>query len=328
MMAKFQFKKAQEDRNNMYQLKYLIVLVIGLMSLSPSLFAYSKSNHELITSEAAQVLGKCGYENIFSGTDLDTLIDYNKGQDKLLKKAMLWHFPMPAPGSDNAAPSKERAIGYGKIVEDTTFNNWVRYLENQATQQESFKKRIPAIGAILHYLQDIIVPAHAVPIFHPTGIATKDKFDDWDTFNYQQEFQGKKLQLFCNQLKTSEIANVDELLITTRRNTIQKLKSNFLNGQSWELIWPTKIVNHGFGHYGCSKKDVFGKKQFKCNGDQYSTTEDIYTEFASERITDAIKSSAILIKHFIKVKPGIKHKCDEGQWLPNRTLLKCLKDSK
>ena len=303
--------------------------------ISPSLQAHSKPNHKLITQESIRVLNKCNITHNISQTQLDKLIQVNLAQDKLLNKAVLWHFPMPMAGSENPPPDKKRAVVYGKVVVDTTFDRWFAYLESQALTAKTFTARIPAIGAMLHYVQDLASPAHAIPIFHPSKIANPDNFDSWDAFKVKGGELDINYQKICAELAHSKIEKASQLLSEVRRKTLASLERKHSNGCDesktvcdWTLIWPTEVFDHGFGHYGCNRQDMFGNdSRFKCRDNEYEISNDTYTAFATSRLSDAISASARLIIHFMAVKQGNKPPCTGNHWEPEAQHLECLKSN-
>jgi len=310
----------------------LVSWISGLcfFAISTNTLAYSKNNHQFITEKAAKLLTQCGYTNILSDTDIDTLVEFNRHQDKLFKKSILWHFPMPEEDSENPAPSKERASGYGKIVLEPTFNRWYDYLEDQANKQNSFEARLPAIGAMLHYLQDLAVPAHAIPIFHPSKIMNKDGFDEWNTFASNRLFSSDEVQSFCRSLHAEKLPKTTTLLSEIRRDTLESINNKLDTSkgtETWAIFWSTDITDNGFAHYNCDREDKFGQTKFKCNGKKLSITKDAYIQFATQRVKQAIRSSARLIRHFYSLPSGIRHQCQSDQWLPTKSVLKCLQSN-
>ncbi|WDE08511.1 hypothetical protein SG34_031815 [Thalassomonas viridans] len=314
---------------------YLCTLcILATLLFSPALQAHSKPNHKLITQESIKALSKCKIKNNISQAQLDELVKVNLAQDKLLNKAVLWHFPMPMAGSGNPVPDKKRAIGYGKIVVDTTFDRWVAYLEDQAIKEKTFTARIPAIGAMLHYVQDLASPAHAVPIFHPSKIANPDHFDSWDSFKRKGSALDIDYQKICAELAAAKLKQVQDLLTEVRVRTLTSLKEKHSQHCQpskatcdWTLFWPTEIIDHGFGHYGCDGEDKFGSEnKFECNGTTYDIPKTTYTAFATARLTDAISASARLIVHFMKMEPGNRHPCMGNNWEPEKAQLECLKN--
>lgn len=259
---------------------YLVSIPLTMVILSScNLFAFSVENHNIITKLSVDLINDCGIENDIKESDLDTLVEYNLYQDKLLKKAILWHFPMPEEGSDNPIPNKKHASGYGKLVVDTTFNRWTDYLEDQANKEQTFEDRLPAIGALLHFTQDLAVPAHAVPIFHPSKIANPDKLDDWDVKQLDLKKLKKNDNLTCTDLKKYNIQSVSSLNKIVRRNTLNNITNTKLDSCpnksstcNWNVFWKTEVIDTGFAYYGCNKEDMFGNNKFTCNNVEYQVS--------------------------------------------------------
>ena len=306
-------------------------LLIIAFVFSGNVFSFSVNNHKIITKLSVDLINDCGIKNSITESDVDTLIEYNVYQDKLLKKAILWHFPMPEQGSGNPAPDKKHAWGYGKIVEETTFNIWTDYLEDQANKENDFEGRLPAIGALLHFTQDLAVPSHAIPIFHPSKVANPDKLDNWDVNKLGMIRLKEKGASSCKKLEESSISNVASLNQDVRKDTLSSINNNrktcLIEGATcdWTVLWQTKVVDTGFAYYGCNKEDVFGDNKFVCNGNEYRISTDEYNDFAATRFDGAIVASAKLILHFMHLKAGNRSECADSQWVPRRKHLECLK---
>lgn len=311
---------------------YLVVFSIAA-AFSGNIYSFSVDNHKAITKLSVDLINDCGIKNSISESDVDTLVEYNVYQDKLLKKSILWHFPMPEDGSGNPVPDKKHASGYGKIVEETTFNRWVDYLEDQASKEKDFEGRLPAIGAMLHFTQDLAVPSHAIPIFHPSKIANPDKLDNWDIDKLNRIKLKARGVSSCKGLKKIGVDNVASLNADVREKTLlslnEKLKTCPGNGGvcNWTALWGTNVIETGFAYYGCGKEDMFGTNKFSCNGFDYRISTDENNQFVAARFDAAIVASAKLILHFMHLEPGNRSACADSQWVPRRKHLKCLKNT-
>ncbi|WP_237442737.1 hypothetical protein [Sinobacterium norvegicum] len=153
--------------------------------MSTQCLPYSVPNHELITRSAAALIEQC------QGSPLDeklvqTYVDYNLAQDKLLKKRLMWHFDR-ATGNNTSPKLRHRDDIYKSMAVLPDFSLWYSYLSQQIALQNTGIDRAPAIGAMLHFVQDMAVPAHVVPIFHPSRLMNRDNFDEWYSFNLDSQ---------------------------------------------------------------------------------------------------------------------------------------------
>lgn len=303
-------------------MRILTTLLLVLFSFQAA--AYSKSNHQRITESAAQLIQRCELPLQLSEQQIEILVGLNLGQDGVFKKMRLWHFPAPLKDSNNPAPQKQRAWLYGKLVTETTFDRWAKYLDDQIKQQASFEQRLPGVGALLHYVQDLAVPAHAVPIFHPTRIANADRLDSWKKLQPHGETLLPATETICATISSGNVDDVIEFLSAARRTTLKNLQQplgDYCQGPScrWSRYWSQEVSDNGFADYGCSGKDVFGKKRFTCDGEKYSVQPEAYKVFAADRFQDAVIASAQLILYYSRLQNGTQDIAP--LWLPNKKLL-------
>jgi len=298
-----------------------ITITLLLILFSFQALSYSKTNHKHITKAAVDLVQRCELSPQLSEKNIDTLVDLNLGQDGIFKKMRLWHFPEPLAGSGNPAPQKQRAWLYGKLVTETTFDRWAKYLDDQIKKQQRFEQRLPGIGALLHYVQDLAVPAHAVPIFHPTRIANADRLDSWKKLQPQGQTLLPATEKICETISTGSVANVIAFLSEARRLTLKSLQKPLgpdCQGPScrWSRYWSQAVAVNGFADYGCGGKDVFGKKTFKCEGEKYTVNPDVYKTFAAERFQDAVIASAQMLIYYYGYKSEGEGRVKSPQWLP------------
>lgn len=301
-----------------------ILTTLILLVLSLQAHAYSKPNHKRITEAAVDLIQRCELPIQLNDKQVSTLVALNIGQDGIFRKMRLWHFPAPLPESNSPAPQKKRAWLYGKLVTETTFDRWVKYLDEHIRTQAELEQRLSGIGALLHYVQDLAVPAHAVPIFHPSRIANGDKLDDWKKMQPDGPALLPATQTVCETISTGSVAEVSEFLNATRRATLISMQRSLgpdCQGSNcrWSRYWSEAVLENGFADYGCDGKDVFGKATFNCEGDKYTVKREVYSTFAADRFQDAVIASAQVLAYYLNRPAG-----DEmiaPQWLPNKKLL-------
>jgi hypothetical protein len=183
---------------------------------------------------------------------------------------------------------------------------------------------VAATGSLLHYIQDVAVPAHAIPVFHPTSIvfAETDGFDDWDEFN-SIDLSLKD----CSKIK--EVGDISNIVHEVRIKTLDTLKGKGGIQPSWARHWNLNINSKGFGSYNCSS-DAFGKEHgLDCleNAPYISTAK--FKEVATSQAELAILASAKLIYYTITSCQGCPPKgCNffkaRRMFLPSTTLLEKL----
>ena len=314
--------------------------------------AYSLSNHELITRNATALIKMCQLDEKNAVASLEnTYVRFNLKQDDLNKKPLMWHFPLPID-DQQAAPNENYKGGlYKLLVEEASFNNWFNYLMVQAAAEGSFENRAPAVGAMMHFIQDVAVPAHAVPIFHPSKWLKRDQFDEWDKFEYvtgQQDIEKEyRLLKFSKNVCALLSTNNPPLKILSQvhKNTLQSLDAKIKpkdyclftreylffsdcipanTSLSWRLFWPDQVNELGFAEYGCDKEDRFGDDVVSCSGTNYKIKPELFKQFAMERLKQAVVASANLILYYQHLPQGKRGACQQQQWVVSKSLLECI----
>jgi len=309
--------------------------IIALSMSSSLVNAYSKDNHEFITRQAVDLLEACKIRDIKEDY-VESMVRYNIGQDELTRKLLIWHFPAAAKGEEYRSPLATFSL-VSSFALDTNFEIWTTYLAKELNRSHATWTTYPALGALLHYVQDVSVPAHAIPIFHPSSYfpPQTDGFDNWSRFSGFSE-----LSEACDNIKGFK--SVEKLLKDARSNTltnIQKPKAfkYLIDGVStdgsWIMLWPVKFpdrwINDGFSRYGCSG-DSFGDAEIDCNDQIIQVPLSSYVSIASTQVKDAIYNSAKLIYSFTsKIHAPDCHgnQCADAEdgdkrWLPNTKKLK------
>ncbi len=312
-----------------------LLLVMAMMLVNIKGHAYSLQNHEAITRDASELINQCVEKHLIKtlnpSSQLNVLIQYNLQQDQLWRKARLWHFPK----SDSHPLEKSITSWIGNsLVLSTSFNIWSDYLGKQASSSVLHHEVYPAMGALLHYVQDVAVPTHAVPIFHPVRyIPPKaDGFDRWDVFNATPWLEdNNRLNTVCAQLASNKENAVEIINSTLEKTRKSILKGSFVDGdqnQIWSKLYPVNgPKQHGFGQYGCDSEGQFGALLVTCQHQLFNVTKQQYIDFASEQRNLAVQASAQLIYLLQRpLLPCIGKDCigvlGDDRWLPNAAILR------
>lgn len=298
-----------------------VFCLITLFFFAVDTYAYSKKNHENITREAATLAYSCSTSEE-SPELVKALVDFNVDQDQLLRKTDLWHFPPPLDGQ--TPPSKStRWFVASLLVQNTDYSVWVRYLVDSIV--ENPQSAVAPAGALLHYLQDVVVPAHAIPVFHPVSLLPPktDGFDDWD------EFEGISFEPnICDEI--AKPFNLSRLVSNERKKTLDLLKgANSESAPKWAEHWDTSIGDKGFGEYRCSSEAFGVEGGLDCLKDGTRFSQKDFERIATQRMKEAVISSAKLILHVIKQAPDCSNdRCSsysiKRKYLPSTVLLKKL----
>ncbi len=285
--------------------------------------AFSVENHvELTTAAVAQVVacvsGYPGRWDHLRGVELpgraELLSTCNTKQDDLRRKVMMWHFPQrgqPIPGSPWQAPFTAGATSFDQYFHDvaTTLRTDVQAVEIY-----------PAVGTLLHYLQDAAVPAHAVPIFHPSARWGGDNFDGYPV----APFQPANDLATCERLLDggAQLASLQTLLDSTIDGTLEAIQRPIATSEvaftgrasalskvprDWTLFWDLRREADGFANYGCVG-DRFGKGGLRCRQPGRNPKVEIspkaYSDFAADRHRAAVHASVQAIAFSLRSKPG------------------------
>ena len=314
-------------------------LIVGLLLIfSLQAQAYSLKNHEQITRDASALINQCRQHKLLTTlspkAQLPVLIAYNLDQDQLLRKARLWHFPF-----DKHQPPLKSATGWvgNTLVISTSFNLWTDYLFTQAQLARLHREVYPAMGALLHYIQDVSVPAHAVPIFHPVRYfpPKADGFDSWQQFNAYPWLQDEaRLLKVCGKIAAQD-GNAQSILVSTQQQTRDNIQNGVgldLNAQPnvWRKLYPLDTAKpDGFAQYGCDSGGDYGDAMLNCDDQQIKVSAQEYINFASAQRNLATVASARLI---YGLQQGLGEcggadcfaKDGDDRWLPNACLLRQL----
>jgi hypothetical protein len=256
----------------------------------------------------------------------------------------LWHFPYTPSAQQGCDPCQARCyakkfcpywINFCKHAVFRSFEPWLGYLFSELTRKQPAAAHYPALGALLHYVQDLAVPAHAVPIFHPEWLFGHDDFDN-HAFHVDHQSLLKHRPGVCSELAQPQ--SLAKLLQTTREQTLASLQQPVPMQSAeqpaslkWSAFWraqPRRAGAPEFGSYGC--EGDFGDEKVRCDGHRYIVEGASYDAFADARAEAAILASAasILITE-ASLAPCSGATCTPTQgderWLPSKDGLEALR---
>ncbi|TNC80239.1 MAG: hypothetical protein C9356_15030 [Oleiphilus sp.] len=281
---------------------WLCIAIFGSATTS----AYSISNHERLTRSAVDLLEYCAVP-IHQALE-DHLVKMNVKQDDLHRKPILWHFPPPIRNDrlDESARAKSWSRPFASwLVLRTDFGLWTDYLHSTIENATDDPDILSAAGALLHFVQDMVVPAHAIPVFHPAGFTLKsDGFDDWSIFH---DFQFSSAD--CNAVKATR--SIATILEDNRLTTLERI--GMLEGEvpKWGKHWTFAHTDKGFGEYHCGS-DAFGTDGgLNCDDALPHLTREDFIEAATPQARLAVVSSAKVIFYALKQAKCAPDKCND-----------------
>jgi len=149
-------------------------------------------------------------------------------------------------------------------------------------------------GYLIHHIQDMIVPAHVVPIMHRNS----DKFENYEVEDYTTS--SGSLCDFIGDTNTPAILH-HYVALKTIKGTNKSLNVRINNAPrviSWRAFWQESPDNT-FGRYGFLGNN-FAKTQINLNGDIYEISPDVYYGFKKHQIRLGVEGTKRVFNWLIK----------------------------
>ncbi|MGI9282370.1 MAG: hypothetical protein ACR2PX_22455 [Endozoicomonas sp.] len=312
------------------KLKTLIFIPLVIIHVSPNLYGYEPYQHQLISNSSINLYNKCQktLESVgtISSDESEQIINANSGEDTSISKAPYrifnWHF---------YNSSKESGQEYFPINRSMT--GLLHSIEN--TLKASYEFDPVATGSGLHFIEDVTVPAHVMPVFHGPlaplimgGAVGRydfglihDEIDKWEidveelesftdtlseSINNCERLFRAEINIISVSGKTTEIEydiNESPLLYfvdhTSKQTEISYKKLIPGCDISWEWFW-----NFDYGHdYFNGYRSEWDESMPVSFGDERQISDDCtmtnnnYNSFVFQRHLQAIVSGAAFIAH-------------------------------
>jgi len=299
--------------------------VATVLAAPASARAFDREVHDAITRAALAQIQVC--VELFPqrwpalkevATSSEPLVGCDRKQDDLFKKVALWHFYSPDLDIEGSFWQVKWLNG------ESSMEGFYRRLTERLLVAPDRAAIDATVGALLHYVQDAAVPAHVVPVFHPTlagqQLHVGDKVDGFP-------FTSPKpvtTEAECARLLDAPppAAALPVILRDTAAATLAALEQPIppaaleVNGESpkkavprtWELFWSKRAPHADFGQYGCGA-DVFGSPSFVCaqslfHAARVKVQPSAYQDFATARHRAAIEASVRVIASASSVTPA------------------------
>jgi hypothetical protein len=291
--------------------RWLAPLMLGLALIAAPAWGFSVPTHGVLTGKALDHLQACG-DRLGEPTLRERiaqlraaqplLIQCNQDQDRLIRKAAVWHF-LPSPGKPSLDPDQQQVP---VCPLEPSLRPWFAALaavSDQAVGASAPQEAYALLGAMLHYLQDMAVPTHVLPIFHPVRWIESDAFDD-----YLPASDGAgapdcaRLALARNgdqSLPEQLTALLEETAATTRAAIAEGAPISGAPPSGWNRFWLPEVAADGFSRYGCVG-NRFGAGQLHCEGQALSVEPGVYQRLALKLQTEAITASARAMLIFLR----------------------------
>jgi hypothetical protein len=288
-------------------------IVCASLSLSNA-YAYSIDSHEILTKVAVQNFNAC----ISSEVELSAFKTITPEQEKIITKGNVfedsksvfkrifhWHFWKPEVMNKSGDVKGNGGIGIKKDFRKR-FHKIRRELK-QADKSDSqyLEVAYKKLGNLIHYIQDVSIPAHVVPIFHPTlPKMKKDKFDSYK-INENIKIDCRDLVAALPNIKNTGFNRIlDYSAVRTLKNIKRLIPVSGNTKTTWEAYWKSpKIKKSGkkknFGKYGEFKNKFGQEKIFECAAGSCTILKYHFDNFAfrqHQMTIDATVRSIMLIQ--------------------------------
>jgi hypothetical protein len=236
---------------------------------------------------------------------------FDEDKTQLLQRVTNWHyaktgreswsliFPWPLWGF-------KRLDEYLKMNLDQVFKIRVSELLRTADLRNCDKGQVfEKAGRILHFLQDMRVPAHVIPIHHGSLLGD-DGFDGY-IFDYEDgnfpfaASDCREIAQAAKSLLQNPKSEFNKRLKAARTHTERQLDTPFIGKCSAaETFWcdPARESCAGPPGYGNYRKDsdgnevTFGKTRVFCKGAMLNATEQHYKTFFKDGYREMMKDTA------------------------------------
>ncbi len=296
--------------------KWVRLEILLVILISPCLAnAYESSDHKQLTEDAAYVFNACSeiLPEIFKKklAYVDTMSNSNADIDKFqllhlprfLSRITNWHFYDAAFNYEDKEEGNIAASWL--IVNRSLHKTFIKEVDalHRAMNCPDKEKIARRAGLVMHFIQDMSVPAHVAPNYHASN-----KPDSFEAYAHKQLGATKFLSASngtCSQLsktykkiKPVGEKNVPILILEALANkTLEAIDAPIRKkdkAPKWDIFWLTQAKNKsdcGFFDYGqCGNK--FGET---VNLSVCELTCDEYKAFYKERYQQTIEASVLLL---------------------------------
>jgi len=326
------------------KVKQCLVSVLGacLLMLPMTTYAIDKDKHPIVTKRAINTFNQClkyidKEKYKLSMVRGGVISKYTKLEDEspVSDRAFNWHFHDAFHGTDHSLKSPYFVM---KPSLHDIFNERVQalsYVDNEELDVEidydvylnETKEQIS--GRIIHYIQDMGIPAHVSPIYHSKpegwfqelfvdddpdsfdGLFTKDNIDSLGSLKVNQQ-NCEELYEKSQKQSMSLVKVLDDFAAETRRRINGKINgeaSDDRDSKSWrEIFWPVRTSSNGYkndkfahdkkGKYGFLKRhdNIFSLQSGSCNGQHDACLAFFKQQYLSIRDNTVLALMMIFIK--------------------------------
>ena len=251
----------------------------GLCLLLPGAAAgYVDDTRQQLTFLAAKQFNQCLVGTPLprlSALQVRNLVRGNLSEsDGLVRQATQWRF------YDRSNQSTPRMLWSVDTRMHARFDGVAAETLSAAEPREL--NRYENLGAVIHYLQGVTVPANVVPIFHPRPWRWP-AVDQFTRYPLDRDRLTAELGSVCVELlSTPKTETLETLLDRTAAVTIANIRAPIADmAASWQVFWKEEDAGE-FGSYGPAGNRFGRHAEFPCRSERCELLENdpIYADFA------------------------------------------------
>jgi len=257
-------------------------ILLATVLFSHAVLAISPDNHQHVTRLSSSIYKDClkqlgVADSLYAGLEIIAAFSGEEDLSPILTRSFNWHFFDAYRDNEEYAMGRHFTGARKSLhhIYDKRADALIEALDN-GRETEVFEYT----GRLLHYIQDMTVPAHVAPIFHYVFplIDRSDYFDEmpeWGTTPFSGNPETCLVKKDDNETLKQWFNNILNTTANETRYRIQQqipLNNNHpLSGKTWEELWVIRKpqddryedIMSGFAPYGNQGKDGFEKL---CNG--------------------------------------------------------------
>jgi hypothetical protein len=275
-------------------------LILLLAACAPKAFAFSKPNHILITEYSLRELARCTPQETVLWTSAGELTVLGRrltqlpaDEDNITRERLdNWHFYDRFRRADGAP-----GLRHWGASKNATLHPLYESLSAQMAQTYDATTRVLLVGRLIHYLQDMAVPAHVLPVFHPRYGFQKDAVDSYP-FRAPPAIDCEALKVEFGRIVAGAPAAerfFPELLDLAAQETLRPFTDPAADPLPvpWACYWKPNPA--GWGEYGVG----FGTEFIQCDGRSYQISSDDYANFMDRRHGHAARYTELAIYYLL-----------------------------
>jgi hypothetical protein len=277
---------------------------------------YGGGDHQDLTFAAARLFNACAEQrgvNLVTALQVRYLVRATREEASAgyFGRLLRWPYYDPADGGDR------RLLWVAETRLTERFAKAVRDLE----RARDANARYSALGVVVAYLQEVTVPAAAVPVYH-------DRFwrgslgDHFEDYPLQLEALDHEVDALCDALFADAApATHAGVLADTAERTRRAVRASIPGLEAtWQAFWREDPAG-GFGEFGPAG-NAFGEAvRFVCgiSDCELAERDPLYTAFAAARHRDAVLATMralLIVQRAVPLPGGDGDGAAKGSGLP------------